>query len=126
MYNKSKRSIEQFTYDIEEFITEIKDEIKNKTYSEFSNDKKSIAYIERQIEKIAEAIAYIQKLDKDLLYRVNENRTYWENIKGMRNHIVHEYWGTSVEMLYEISFFELDELLTFVLKIREKIKIKKL
>lgn len=28
----------------------------------------------------------------------------------------------SVEMLYEISFFELDELLTFVLKIREKNK----
>lgn len=41
MYNKSKRSIEQFTYDVEEFITEIKDEIKNKTYSEFSNDKKA-------------------------------------------------------------------------------------
>lgn len=40
----------------------------------------------------------------------------------MRNHIVHEYWGISVEMLYEISFFELDELLTFVLKIREKNK----
>ena len=116
--SKLKRNIIQFTYDIEEFILEIKEEISGKEYTNFSSDKKLIGYIERQIEKIGEAINQIQKLDKDILLQINNNKSYWENIKGMRNRLIHEYWGTSIEMLYEISVYELDELLSYMLKIR--------
>ena len=63
--SKLKRNIIQFTYDIEEFIIEIKTEIKEEEYLGFSSDKKLIGYIERQIEKIGEAISQIQKLDKE-------------------------------------------------------------
>ena len=120
--SKLKRNIIQFTYDIEEFIIEIKEEISGKEYTNFSSDKKLIGYIERQIEKIGEAINQIQKLDKDILLQINNNKSYWENIKGMRNRLIHEYWGTSIEMLYEISIYELDELLSYVLKIRNEIE----
>jgi len=120
--SKLKRNIIQFTYDIEEFIVEIKEEISGKEYTNFSSDKKLIGYIERQIEKIGEAINQIQKLDKDILLQINNNKSYWENIKGMRNRLIHEYWGTSIEMLYEISIYELDELLSYVLKIRNEIE----
>ena len=47
--SKLKRNIIQFTYDIEEFIIEIKEEISGKEYTNFSSDKKLIGYIERQI-----------------------------------------------------------------------------
>ena len=120
--SKLKRNTIQFTYDIEEFIVEIKEEISGKEYTNFSSDKKLIGYIERQIEKIGEAINQIQKLDKDILLQINNNKSYWENIKGMRNRLIHEYWGTSIEMLYEISIYELDELLSYVLKIRDEIE----
>ena len=120
--SKLKRNIIQFTYDIEEFIVEIKEEISGKEYTNFSSDKKLIGYIERQIEKIGEAINQIQKLDKDILLQINNNKSYWENIKGMRNRLIHEYWGTSIEMLYEISIYELDELLSYVLKIRDEVE----
>ena len=120
--SKLKRNIIQFTYDIEEFIIEIKEEISGKEYTNFSSDKKLIGYIERQIEKIGEAINQIQKLDKDILLQINNNKSYWENIKGMRNRLIHEYWGTSIEMLYEISIYELDELLSYVLKIRDEVE----
>ena len=120
--SKLKRNIIQFTYDIEEFIVEIKEEISGKEYTNFSSDKKLIGYIERQIEKIGEAINQIQKLDKDILLQINNNKSYWENIKGMRNRLIHEYWGTSIEMLYEISVYELDELLSYMLKIRDKME----
>ena len=120
--SKLKRNIIQFTYDIEEFIVEIKEEISGKEYTNFSSDKKLIGYIERQIEKIGEAINQIQKLDKDILLQINNNKSYWENIKGMRNRLIHEYWGTSIEMLYEISVYELDELLSYVLKIRDEME----
>ena len=105
--SKLKRNTIQFTYDIEEFIVEIKEEISGKEYTNFSSDKKWIGYIERQIEKIGEAINQIQKLDKDILLQINNNKSYWENIKGMRNRLIYEYWGTSIEMLYEISVYEL-------------------
>ena len=38
--SKLKRNIIQFTYDIEEFIVEIKEEISGKEYTNFSSDKK--------------------------------------------------------------------------------------
>lgn len=120
--SKLKKNIIQFTYDIEEFILEIKEEISGKEYTNFSSDKKLIGYIERQIEKIGEAINQIQKLDKDILLQINNNKSYWENIKGMRNRLIHEYWGTSIEMLYEISVYELDELLSYMLKIRDEME----
>jgi len=120
--SKLKRNIIQFTYDIEEFIVEIKEEISGKEYTNFSSDKKLIGYIERQIEKIGEAINQIQKLDKDILLKIYNNKGYWENIKGMRNRLIHEYWGTSIEMLYEISVYELDELLSYMLKIRDEME----
>ena len=120
--SKLKRNIIQFTYDIEEFIAEIKEEVNGKEYINFSSDRKLIGYIERQIEKIGEAINQIQKLDKEILLKIYNNKGYWENIKGMRNRLIHEYWGTSIEMLYEISIYELDELLSYVLKIRDEME----
>ena len=120
--SKLKRNTIQFTYDIEEFIAEIKEEVNGKEYINFSSDRKLIGYIERQIEKIGEAINQIQKLDKEILLKIYNNKGYWENIKGMRNRLIHEYWGTSIEMLYEISIYELDELLSYVLKIRDEVE----
>ena len=120
--SKLKRNTIQFTYDIEEFIAEIKEEVSGKEYINFSSDRKLIGYIERQIEKIGEAINQIQKLDKEILLKIYNNKGYWENIKGMRNRLIHEYWGTSIEMLYEISIYELDELLSYVLKIRDEVE----
>lgn len=120
--SKLKRNIIQFTYDIEEFIAEIKEEVSGKEYINFSSDRKLIGYIERQIEKIGEAINQIQKLDKEILLKIYNNKGYWENIKGIRNRLIHEYWGTSIEMLYEISIYELDELLSYVLKIRDEVE----
>ena len=120
--SKLKRNIIQFTYDIEEFIADIKEEVSGKKYINFSSDRKLIGYIERQIEKIGEAINQIQKLDKEILLKIYNNKGYWENIKGMRNRLIHEYWGTSIEMLYEISIYELDELLSYVLKIRDEVE----
>ncbi|WP_336154250.1 DUF86 domain-containing protein [Fusobacterium polymorphum] len=120
--SKLKRNIIQFTYDIEEFIAEIKEEVSGKEYTNFSSDRKLIGYIERQIEKIGEAINQIQKLDKEILLKIYNNKGYWENIKGMRNRLIHEYWGTSIEMLYEISVYELDELLSYMLKIRDEME----
>nr|WP_314045490.1 HepT-like ribonuclease domain-containing protein [uncultured Leptotrichia sp.] len=119
---KRKRNILQFTYDIEECIDVIQEEISKVSFEEFVNDRKTIGYIERQLEKIGEAISQIQKLDKNILTDILSDHSYWENIKGMRNRLIHEYWGTSLEMIYEVSVFEMEDLLKYIYLLREKLK----
>ncbi len=119
---KRKRNILQFSYDIEECIDVIQEEISKVSFEEFVNDRKTIGYIERQLEKIGEAISQIQKLDKNILTNIFSDHSYWENIKGMRNRLIHEYWGTSLEMIYEVSVFEMEDLLKYIYLLREKLK----
>ena len=119
---KRKRNILQFSYDIEECIDVIQEEISKVSFEEFVNDRKTIGYIERQLEKIGEAISQIQKLDKNILTDIFSDHSYWENIKGMRNILIHEYWGTSLEMIYEVSVFEMEDLLKNIYLLREKLK----
>jgi len=119
---KRKRNILQFTYDIEECIDVIQEEISKVSFEEFVNDRKTIGYIERQLEKIGEAISQIQKLDKNILTDIFSDYSYWENIKGMRNRLIHEYWGTSLEMIYEVSVFEMEDLLKYIYLLRKKLK----
>ena len=40
----------------------------------------------------------------------------------MRNRLIHEYWGTSLEMIYEVSVFEIEDLLKYIYLLREKLK----
>ena len=122
MSNKEKRTIEQFTYDIEDFITTIQEKTKNMSYENFINSGDNIDAVEIRFLKIGEAVSQIQKLDKEILYKVYDNKSYWEQIKGTRNKLVHEYWGTSIEVLYYVAVEELDELLRYILKIRELLK----
>ena len=122
MCKKGRRNILQFTYDIEECIDVIQEEISKVSFEEFVNDRKTIGYIERQLEKIGEAISQIQKLDKNILTDILSDHSYWENIKGMRNRLIHEYWGTSLEMIYEVSVFEMEDLLKYIYLLREKLK----
>ena len=119
---KRKRNILQFSYDIEECIDVIQEEISKVSFEDFVNDRKTIGYIERQLEKIGEAISQIQKLDKNILTDIFSDYSYWENIKGMRNRLIHEYWGTSLEMIYEVSVFEMEDLLKYIYLLREKLK----
>lgn len=119
---KRMRNILQFSYDIEECIDVIQEEISKVSFEEFVNDRKTIGYIERQLEKIGEAISQIQKLDKNILTDIFSDHSYWENIKGMRNRLIHEYWGTSLEMIYEVSVFEMEDLLKYIYLLREKLK----
>lgn len=79
---KRKRNILQFTYDIEECIDVIQEEISKVSFEEFVNDRKTIGYIERQLEKR----------------------------------------GTSLEMIYEVSVFEMEDLLKYIYLLREKLK----
>ena len=109
--SKEERSILQFLYDIIEFSEDLQKEIAIMDYPEFINNKMAILFAERNFEKIGEAVSQIQKRDSNILFIGNDNKSYWEIIKGMRNRIIHEYLGTSLETIYDVcSSNELIEL----------------
>ena len=73
--SKLKRNIIQFTYDIEEFIAEIKEEVSGKEYTNFSSDRKLIGYIEKYA--MDNGISFIRLNSAD--HRVEAHKFY-ENI----------------------------------------------
>lgn len=121
--SKGKRTIIQFLYDVEDSAMNIKKQVTPLTFEEFIENEVILGYVERQLEKIGEAINQIQKLDNDLLLLANEDKKYWENIKGVRNRLIHEYWGTSMEMIYEISVDEMDDLLIYIKSLKKIILV---
>ena len=124
--SKDEKSILQFLYDILEFVENLEDEISIMKYEEFSANKMAIHFAERNFEKIGEAVSQIQKRDSNILFIGNNNKIYWEIIKGMRNRIIHEYWGTSLETIYDVcTSNELLELKTYIEKIINYLEDKK-
>lgn len=123
--SKEEISILQFLYDIIEFIEDLQNEIVIMDYTEFTNNKMAIVFAERNFEKIGEAINQIQKRDSNILFIGNNNKSYWEIIKGMRNRIIHEYLGTSLETIYDMCVSgELTELKEYIQIIIDYLKSK--
>ena len=51
-----------------------------------------------------------------LIYLSTNTKNY---TPGMRNRLIHEYFGVSIEMIYYVSKDELDELKEYIIKVRE-------
>lgn len=117
--SKSKRTIEQYTYDVIECIYELKETVEKFSIDDIYENKYVQAFMDRNFQIIGEAISKIDQLDREILFKVKDDESYWEQIKGTRHIIVHKYFNTRTDILYEISKSELDELLTYILKIRE-------
>ncbi len=64
---------------------------------QFVSDEKTIDAVARNIEIIGEATT---KLPEDLKLQYPE--VDWKRIKGMRNRIVHEYFGVDIGIVWEI------------------------
>lgn len=91
-----KRNLKLFLTDISEAINNIKSYTKDMNYDEFIHDKKTIDAVVRNLEIIGEAAKSIPKNVKDKYDNVN-----WIAISGMRNKLIHEYFGVSVRIVWE-------------------------
>lgn len=112
--SKIERSILEFLHDILEFATGLQRNISSISKQDFFQNEMAINYAEKNFEKIGEAVSQIQKRDPNILFIGNNNKSYWENTKGVRNRIIHEYWGTSLDMIYDICVYDLDKLKEYV------------
>ncbi len=101
----SKRSIDLLIEDIVEAIDKIERYVRKLSKTEFLEDEKTIDAVVRNLEVIGEAANRLPDS-----FRVNNNAIEWRKIIGLRNRIVHEYFGIDTEIVWQIVQVDLPEL----------------
>lgn len=109
-----KREMANYLIDIKEKIAKIKSKREGKTLEDFMNDEDLEIVIEHSLMIIGEAVS---KIPQEILLKYYDSSSYWRQIKDMRNLLIHQYWGVSIEMVYYVATEKMDELEMYIDKI---------
>jgi uncharacterized protein with HEPN domain len=102
----SKRDHLLLLNDILESAIKIKIYTENLSLEDFLNDDKTVDAVVRNIEIIGEATNRINPKIKEQYPKIE-----WKRIKGLRNRIVHDYFGIDYEIVWSIIENDLDKLI---------------
>ncbi len=91
------RDYQDYIQDILDSIKDIKSFISGINFEEFKRDKKTLNAVVRSIEIIGEAAKKIPKSLRDKYYDIP-----WKKMSGMRDKMIHEYFGIDVEILWKV------------------------
>ena len=91
--------------DILEAINKIRDYTAGMDYSAFSNDAKTQDAVVRNLEIIGEAAGRLQGQVRD-----SSSDIEWRKIVALRNILIHEYFGVSLPIVWDIIQSKLDPL----------------
>ena len=111
-----QREYVDYVQDILTSIDDIKEFIKGQDFESFLKDKKTKNAVIRSIEVIAEAAKYIPASIKN-----NDPDIPWTKIKGMRNKMIHEYFGIDEEILWKVAVEDIPPLRQKIKKILDKL-----
>jgi uncharacterized protein with HEPN domain len=113
----TKRELDDFLQDILEAIGAIERFIAGVSFEEFAQNEEKIFAVEKAIEIIGEAVKNIP----DSL-RIQYPEIPWKSIAGMRDKLVHEYWGADVNILWRTVQQRLPDLKAQIIRIREELQ----
>jgi uncharacterized protein with HEPN domain len=109
------RDIRDYLQDILEAITDIENFVASMTYQEFIKDKKkTLNTVIRSIEIIGEAS---KQLPNHLKAKYPE--LPWKEITGMRDKLIHAYFGMDTETIWETIKHNIPELKKTIQKIKK-------
>jgi uncharacterized protein with HEPN domain len=112
-----KREIGDYIQDIVENMDAALAFISNTTYDEFVKDVKTNYAVVRAIEIIGEAV---KNIPEDV--RKKHPEIPWRKMAGMRDKISHEYFGVSLERVWEVVKKDIPYLKPLFAKILENLK----
>ncbi|MDI6788484.1 MAG: DUF86 domain-containing protein [Planctomycetota bacterium] len=92
-----KRDYIDYLEDILKSINNIKDFTKGLTYKDFVKDEKTSLAVIKSIEIIGEAVKKVPNSIKNKYPDVE-----WKKISGMRDILVHEYFGVDMKILWRV------------------------
>jgi len=90
-----KREIGDYIEDIISAMGKAIDFVKNISYEEFIQDDKTVFAVVRALEIIGEAA---KKIPDDI--RKNYPEIPWKDMAGMRNKVIHEYFGVKSSIVW--------------------------
>lgn len=94
----SKREVKLLLEDILESAEKIDRYTANLTFTDFIADDKSIDAVVRNFEIIGEAA---NRLPDD--FRNNHSEIEWHKLRGLRNRLVHHYFGIDNNIIWSIK-----------------------
>ncbi|TAN62411.1 DUF86 domain-containing protein [bacterium] len=90
-----KRDYRDYVRDIIDSLNDIEAFVDNASYSDFLKDKKTINAVVRSIEIMGEAVKKLPLALKNKYHSIP-----WKKIAGMRDKLIHEYFGVDLEILW--------------------------
>lgn len=103
------RDYKVYLEDILEAIRKIREFTKELSVEAFSQDAKTLDAVVRNLEVIGEAV---KNIPEDL--RRKHPEVEWKKIAGLRDVLIHEYFGMDVEIVWDIIQNKLQPLATQV------------
>ncbi|MFA7658724.1 MAG: DUF86 domain-containing protein [Candidatus Gastranaerophilaceae bacterium] len=113
-----KRNPVFFLKDIEMAVNKILNYTKNMDFDMFQNDEKTIDAVERNFEIIGEAVKNLPEKIKNSYTKVP-----FKQIAGMRDKLIHDYFGVDYEIVYKTIIDKLPEFKTQIEKIIKEISL---
>lgn len=101
----SKREIKILLEDMIEAIRKINQYTKGMTYDIFINDPKTVDAVVRNLEIIGEAANRVSKS-----FQQEHPQVEWRQIIGLRNRIIHDYFGIDYEIVWQVVTVDLRKL----------------
>ncbi|MDH7606652.1 MAG: DUF86 domain-containing protein [Candidatus Bathyarchaeota archaeon] len=111
-----KRDYRNYLQDIIESINDIEDFTKNMSFEDFARDKKTINAVIRSLEVIGEAAKSVPKSFRDKYPSIP-----WRKMAGMRDKMIHEYFGVDVRILWETIKRDIPPLKPLILSVLESL-----
>ncbi len=92
-----KRKIGDYLEDIIDAMAKAMEFTKNMSYEEFVRDDKTIYAVIRALEIIGEAV---KNIPEDIRKKYPD--IPWRSIAGMRDKLIHAYFGVKIERVWEV------------------------
>ena len=110
----SERDFRLYLVDILDSGSAVLAFVKDLSFEEFCNDRKTSSAVIREFEIIGEAIG---KLPDELKQKRPD--VEWQDINDFRNLLIHEYFGVDFEVVWKIIRDDLPVLINAVKEIKE-------
>lgn len=113
----SKRNLSIYVKDIIENMEKAEKFVKNLKYKDFINDEKTYYAVVRCIEIIGEAAKHIPQSMREKYIEIP-----WKDMAGMRDKIIHFYFGLNVEKVWLVITEDVCRLKPLLKKALKEIK----
>jgi len=111
-----ERLYEDYVQDMVESINEIEDFVDGMTFDNFKKDRKTINATIRSFEVLGEAGKKIAKQTREQYPDIP-----WRQITGMRDKLIHEYFGVDLEIVWETIKQDLPKLKPLVERLKKEL-----